>query len=117
LEKVAFPRIRTLDSSATPLREEKVGTPGGLTPVDLATLTAALAGAHVQRSGELAPLASAERTHVSGLERQLRQRDAELAVARTELARMEAEAVRMRARLHRAGAPDDRTASAIPSAQ
>ena len=93
LEKVAFPRIRTLDSSATPVRDEKVGTPGRLAPVDLATLTAALVGAHVQRSGELAPLASAERAHVPCLERQLRQRDAELAVARTELARVEAEAV------------------------
>ena len=117
LERVAFPRIRTLDSSATPVRDEKVGTPGRLAPVDLATLTAALAGAHVQRSGELAPPAPAERSYAPGLERQLRQRDAELALARAELARLEAEAVRMQARLHQAGAPDDRTASANPSGE
>jgi len=117
LEKVAFPRIRTLDSSATPVREEKVGLPGTLAPVDLAALTAALAGAQVHPPGEPAPPAPVERSHVSGLERQLRQRDAELAVARTELARLEAGAARMRARLHRAGVPSGRTASAIPSVE
>ncbi len=117
LEKVAFPRIRTLDSSATPRREEKVGTPGGLAPVDLATLTAALAGAHVQPRGEPAPLAPDGRSHLPGLERELRQRDAELAVARTALARLEVGAARMRARLHQAEVPNGSTASATPSVE
>ena len=112
---MAFPRIRTLDSSATPVRDEKVGTPGGLALVDLVTLTAALAGAHVQPRGESAPLAPDGRSHMLGLERQLRQRDAELAVARMELARLEAGAARMRANLHRAQVPNRRTASAIRS--
>ncbi len=100
LEKVAFPRIRTLDSSATPRRDKKVGTPDRLAPVDLATLTAALAGAHVQPLGEPASLAQDGCSYLPGLERQLRQRDAELAAARTELGRLEAEIVQMRSSLN-----------------
>ena len=42
LERVAFPRIATFDSSATPLREERVATVGGLAAVNLAAIRAAL---------------------------------------------------------------------------
>ena len=117
LEKVAFPRIRTLDSSATPVRDEKVGTPGTLARLDLAALTAAVAGKHGQPRGEPAPLAPDGRSDMPGLERELRQRDAELAVARTALARLEAGAARIRARLHQAGVPDGSTAPAISSVE
>ena len=115
LERVAFPRIRTLDSSATPVRREKVGTPRALAPIDMTALPAALAGTPLHQSGEPAPPAPLERSHVFGLERQLRRRDAELAAARTELARLEAQAVQMRARSVRTGSPDGRPTSTIPS--
>ena len=115
LEKVAFPRIRTSDSSATPRREEKASTPRTLASVDLATLTAALVGAHVHPPNELAPPAPGKHSHALGLERQLRQCDAELATARAELSKLEAQAAQMRARLNRTGGPNGRTPSAIPS--
>ena len=102
LEKVAFPRIRTLDSSATPVRGEKVGKPGKLVSLGLAALTAALAGPHMHAPGEPAPPAPVEHSHLPGLERQLKPSDAELATARTKLARLEAEVARMRASLNRA---------------
>ena len=44
LEQVAFPRIRTFDSSATPLRTERAAAPGGLAAVDLKAIRAALGG-------------------------------------------------------------------------
>ena len=45
LERVAFPRIATFDSSATPARPERLATKGGLAVVDLAASRAALGGA------------------------------------------------------------------------
>ena len=45
LKKVAFPRIRTFDSSATPPRPERAGAPGELDAPDLAAIRAVLAGA------------------------------------------------------------------------
>ena len=44
LERVAFPRIRTFDSSATPARQERTGAPGGLDAPDVAAIRAALGG-------------------------------------------------------------------------
>jgi len=44
LARVAFPRIRTLDSSQTPRREAQASTPRALAVVDLSALRAALAG-------------------------------------------------------------------------
>ena len=44
LERVAFPRIRTFDSSATPQRPKRAGVQGGLAAVDLAAIRAALGG-------------------------------------------------------------------------
>ena len=44
LERVAFPRIRTFDSSATPQRPKRPTTTGGLEAVDLHAIRAALAG-------------------------------------------------------------------------
>ena len=45
LERVAFPRIATFDSSATPARPKRLATKGGLAVVDLAAIRAALGGA------------------------------------------------------------------------
>ena len=44
LARVAFPRIATFDSSATPPRPERTGVPGGLAAVDLKAISAALGG-------------------------------------------------------------------------
>ena len=44
LERVAFPRICTFDSSATPPRPERTGAAGGLVAVDLAAIRAVLGG-------------------------------------------------------------------------
>ena len=43
LAQVAFPRIRSFDSSRTPQREERVAAPRTLAAVDLSAITAALA--------------------------------------------------------------------------
>ena len=48
LARVAFPRIRTLDSSQTPRREALAGTPHLLAPMDLSVIRAALAGTAVE---------------------------------------------------------------------
>jgi len=44
LARVSFPRILTLDSSQTPRRHERAGTPRALAPVDLSAIGRALAG-------------------------------------------------------------------------
>jgi len=44
LARVAFPRIRTLDSSQTPRREAQAGTPRVLAPVDLSAIREMLVG-------------------------------------------------------------------------
>ena len=44
LERVAFPRIATFDSSAMPARPERTAAPGGLAAPDLAALRMALGG-------------------------------------------------------------------------
>jgi len=89
LARVAFPRIRTRDSSQTPRREAPAGAPGTLAPVDLASIRAALAG-FVEEASENEVPAPAGRTPMSELARRLREREAELAVARAQLARMDA---------------------------
>jgi len=100
LARVAFPRIRTLDSSQTPRRETLAGTPRALAVVDLSALREMLAGMAV--GAPEAQTAPAGHEHTSDMKRRLQQRDAELAAARAQLARMEAEAAEMRARLDRA---------------
>ena len=44
LARVAFPLIRTFDSSRTPTRGEQTAAPRTLAEVDLSAITAALAG-------------------------------------------------------------------------
>ena len=72
LEKVAFPRIRTLDSSATPVRHDKIGKHETLVPLDMATLRATLSGIHVHTHGNQAAPAPVGLSNESGLERRLR---------------------------------------------
>jgi len=108
LARVAFPRIRTLDSSQTPQREAPASTPRTLAVVDLSALRAALAGMAGDAPEAQAAPAPAGRNPASGLEHRLQQREAELAAARAQLARMEAETAEMRARLDRADKLDGR---------
>jgi len=102
LARVAFPRIRTLDSSQTPRREAQASVPRALAVVDLSDLRAALAGMAGDAIEEESP-APAAHAQVSNLERRLQQREAELAAARVHLARMEAETATMQARLDGVG--------------
>jgi len=90
LARVAFPRIRTFDSSQTPQREERAAASGGLAVVDLAVIAAALRDGVADGADESDAPAPAARSRVSGLERRLKQRDAELAAARARLALLEA---------------------------
>jgi hypothetical protein len=93
LSRVAFPRIRTRDSSQTPWRKESACARGMLAPVDLPSIRAALAASGEDAPDKEAP-APAGRAHMSDLVHQLQQSEAELAVARADLARMKAEAAR-----------------------
>jgi len=110
LARVAFPRIRTLDSSQTPRREAQASTPRALAVVDLSDLRAALAGMAGDAFAAESP-APADHSQASDLERRLQQREAELAAARAQLARMEAEAAETRVRLDRADRLDGRATS------
>ena len=56
LERVAFPSIRTLDSSQTPRREPLAGAPAPLAAVDPDVLGRALAGLAADGAGEPEPL-------------------------------------------------------------
>jgi len=100
LARVRFPRIRTLDSSQTPRREVLAGTPRALAALDLSAIRQMLAGMAVDAIEERSP-APAAHAQVSDLERRLQQREAELAAARTHLARMEVETAMMQERLDR----------------
>jgi len=114
LARVAFPRIRTLDTSQTPRREEQASTPRALAVVDLFAVRAALSG--MARDAPEAPTASAPapagRGQASDLERQLGQRNAELTATLAQLARMEAETAEMQARRDRADKLDGPATSA-----
>jgi hypothetical protein len=52
LDRVAFPAIRTFDSSRTPKRGESLATPRTLAEVDLTAITAALAAAETPEAGK-----------------------------------------------------------------
>ena len=112
LTRVKFPLIRTFDSSRTPQRDERIATPRTLAAVDVSALTAALAEMGAFTSGVDDDPGQGRRGSASGLRRQLRQMDHELAATRTRMAEMEAEAAVMQARLAQAEGRDARAASA-----
>lgn len=79
LARVAFPRIRTFDSSSTPQRHECVAMPGALAQVDLSALTAALAEmVNAYEANERSGSAPGGREQVFELERRLRKQDRRL---------------------------------------
>ncbi len=92
LARVAFPAIRSLDSSGAPPRRERPPASGPRPPVDVAALADALAGG----GNTAGDAGGAEDGFVAGgprqridLERQLKQRDQELAAALARIARLE----------------------------
>ena len=93
LARVAFPLIRTFDSSRTPTRGEQAAVPRALAEVDLSAITAALAGMGAQ-AVDMSPAAPAlgGRQQTSELDHRLRQQDCELATARARVAELEADA-------------------------
>ena len=93
LAQVAFPRIRSFDSSAAPRRPERVRLSGPRPPVDLPAIAAALGGMGVSAVGQ---------RQMADLERQLRQQERELAAARARVAEIEAEAAAMQVLLRQA---------------
>ena len=99
LARVAFPLIRTFDSSRTPQRDERVAAPRSLAEVDLSAIAAALAKMEVFTADERADLDGGSRQQVLELNRRLRQQDRELAEARARIVAMAAEAAAMQARL------------------
>ena len=74
LARVAFPDIRTFDSSRTPIRGKQAAVPRALAEVDLSAITAALAGMGAQAAA-VPPAASAlgGRQQTSELDQRLRQ--------------------------------------------
>ena len=89
LAQVAFPRIRTLDSSQTPSRPERAATPCRLPALDLTAAGAALAGigASIKEHGD-PPLPG--RGTTANLEQRLRQQHHELMAARAQVGELEA---------------------------
>jgi len=94
LEKVAFPRIRTLDSSATPRREERASVANSLAAVDLAAIRAALAGAHVNARNEPAYPTLAGQGHRLRWEQGVKRQEREISMAHARIAELEAAAAK-----------------------
>ena len=89
LAQVAFPGIRTLDSSQTPSRPERGAMPCRLPALDLTAIDAALAGigASTEEHGD-PPLP--DRGHVADLEQRLQRQHRELVAARAQVVKLEA---------------------------
>jgi transposase-like protein len=85
LDRVAFPPIGSFDSSGTPGRGEANPDVGPRPPVDLAALEAALGEAGPDHADP-----GAAHWQVRALDRQLRQREQELAAATARIAELEA---------------------------
>jgi uncharacterized protein len=82
LDRVAFPPLRTFDSSRTPKRGERIATPRTLAEVDLSAITAALAAAETadtEKPGGQARPQSEDRRHLLQLEEQLAAANARIA--------------------------------------
>jgi hypothetical protein len=100
LARVAFPQIRTYDSSRTPKRGDRIATPRTLAEVDLSAITAALAEASAP-GPDPNVAAGGSRRKLTDLEHQLTERDRLLTAAQARIAALESEAAALRARLSR----------------
>ncbi len=72
LAQVAFPHIRSFDSSRTPQRDERLATPSTLAAVDLSAITAALARTAMNTAGTRDDVALDENTRAVASDVQLR---------------------------------------------
>jgi hypothetical protein len=94
LDRVAFPSIRTFDSSRTPKRGERIATPRTLAEVDLTAIVAALAVAQTEDPGkQKTPPRSAEDR------RRHEQLEQEIAAAKARIATLEQENRELKSRL------------------
>jgi uncharacterized protein len=96
LDRVAFPAIRTFDSSRTPKRGERIATPRTLAGVDLTAIVAALAAAESKHPGKpnnLPPSRSAEER------RRQAQLEQELADSKAHIATLDQENRELKSRL------------------
>lgn len=101
---MAFPSIRTFDSSRTPKRGERVAAPRALAAVDLSDIAAALATSAEPEVGRKNGVAARGDREPARLREQLSARDRELAAARARIAELEAGTAALAARLHRIAA-------------
>ena len=92
LTRVAFPRIRSFDSSRTPPRDKRVTAPRTLAAMDVSVITAALARTKAHTIVGRDDTVAMSHKSLSELEWQRGQQEVELAAARARLATMEAEA-------------------------
>jgi hypothetical protein len=109
LNRVAFPPIRTFDSSRTPKRGERVATPRTLAEVDLTAIIAALTTAETEslprtRSGDPGKTKSQPRTASGEDRRRQAQLEQELAAAKARIESLEAKNRELAARLERIAA-------------
>lgn len=102
LERVAFPRIATFDSSQTPQRGEPANLPGALAQLDASAITAPLSGTATNGADEDNRIVSDSDRRLAGMERTLARREQSLTAALAQVAQLEAEAAVMQVRLDRA---------------
>ena len=114
LARVAFPRIQSFDSSRTPQRHERVAAPRTLAAVDLRAISAALAEIEADQVRTPSDASQDSRTYGPELERQLRRRDHELALAQARIAEVEAKAAVMHQRLRQIERFDASVSSVVP---
>lgn len=119
LARVAFPSIRTYDSSRTPKRGERVATLRTLAEVDLSAITATLA--ETQRAAAKGGVAEASasgshggRGRLAATERRLREQGQELAATQARVAALDAETAALRTRLGRIAALAAESDSPLP---
>jgi hypothetical protein len=122
LARVAFPLIRTYDSSRTPKRGERAATPRTLAEVDISAITAAL-GDQAREGGtaaapganqDVSPAASS-RPQLARLRQQLTVQEHRLTAAQARIAELEMEAEALRTRLEQIALLAQEDAPSLPS--
>ncbi len=93
LARLAFPRIRSFDTSRTPQRDKSVATPRTLATLSLSVIAATLGKMERCTNDAGGDLAGVGRSHSPQLERRLRHQDRELAATRARVAELEAAAL------------------------
>jgi uncharacterized protein len=115
LARVAFPLIRTYDSSRTPKRGERIATPRTLAEVDLSAITAALGTAASPGAYDNIPAVAEGRLHLTRLRQQVTEQEHRLTTAQARIAELEAETRALRMRLDQIAALAKEGAPALSS--